>query len=818
MSTKITGNIERITFHNEDNGYVVLKVQIPGKRELVTVVGTLSSVVSGEYIEALGEWVTDRAHGLQFKASEIRNTPPHTLAGIIKYLGSGLVKGIGPTYAKKIVEVFGEKTLEVIDQSPTFLSEVKGIGPQRLKMIRDSWAEQRGVRDIMVFLQSYGIGTHRAIRIFKTYGEKAIEQVKSNPYRLSADIWGVGFRTADELALRMGIQPDSPLRARAAVRYILTQMALDGHVGYPEELVIQKTMEETLPACEVDSNNSEEKMESENLHSEENRLEKKQSKETDSENQNRKKMLSPDLIRQAIEVGRQEDEFVREYPPTTKIGTEQNELEQKNSEVKSSSPVSHFPTETDKQSWLFLKPLFMAELGIARAILQLQEGDHPLPQIDVDRALNWVETKMGITLAPKQREAIQVSTQQKVLIITGGPGVGKTTIVRGILEIFAAKQLRIALAAPTGRAAKRLTESTNREAKTIHRLLEFDPAQGGFKRDRERPLDIDLLVVDETSMVDIVLMNQLLRALPPWTCLILVGDMDQLPSVGPGSLLADLIASQVVHTVRLNEIFRQANTSYIIQAAHAINHGELPESAPPYQGDFYFIEENQPEKILDKILFYVQDRLPKRYGFDSKSDIQVLSPMKKSHLGVLHFNERLQAILNPPSEQKAELSRMGTTFREGDKILQLKNNYQKEVFNGDVGWITSINPTEREILIRFDHREVPFDFNELDEITLAYCCSIHKSQGSEYPVVILPLHTQHFKMLQRNLLYTAITRGRKMVVVVGSRYALQLAVKQIDVQKRYSLLQERLQILKSTPKTRTSAHKVPLAVTEQIKK
>lgn len=437
----ISGVVERITFHNLDNGYVVLKVRATRHRDLVTVVGNLSSVVAGEYIEARGQWVNDKTHGPQFKADELKTTPPHTAAGIAKYLGSGLIKGIGPTYAKRIVEVFGDRTLDVIDQSPTFLSEVKGIGPQRLERIRRSWHEQKGVRSVMVFLQSYGIGTARAVRIYKQYGDNAIELVKSNPYRLTTDIWGVGFKTADELATRLGLPKDSPLRARAAVRYVLQDLSSRGHVGFPEHGVVDETMRLTN--------------------------------------------IPPDVVREAVEAGRQEDELVRDTGPSPTGGTE---------------------------DWLYLKPLFLAEVGVARAIKALAQGDHPLPEVDVEAALGWVQTNMGLELAPTQREAIAAATSDKVLVITGGPGVGKTTIVRGLIEVFGARRLRIALAAPTGRAAKRLGESTGREARTIHRLLEFDAGIGRFKRDRDNPLEADLLVVDEASMVDVVLMNQLLRA------------------------------------------------------------------------------------------------------------------------------------------------------------------------------------------------------------------------------------------------------------------------------------------------------------------
>jgi exodeoxyribonuclease V alpha subunit len=729
----ITGVVERITFHNMDNGYAVLRVRVPRNRDIVTVVGNLSSVVAGEYIEARGQWVNDKTHGLQFKADELRTTPPHTAEGIAKYLGSGLIKGIGPTYAKRIVEVFGDKTLDVIDKSPTFLSEVKGIGPQRLELIRRSWAEQRGVREIMVFLNSYGIGTARAVRIYKQYGDRSIELVKSNPYRLTTDIWGIGFKTADELATRLGLPKDSPLRAGAAVRFVLQDFSTKGHVGYPEQGVLEETMRLTN--------------------------------------------IPPEIIWEAIETGRQENEFVRDRATAT-------------------------PQAAEREDWLYLRTLFLAELGVARAIRQLAQGDHPLPKIDVDAALTWVEGKMEIELADNQREAIVAATTEKVLVITGGPGVGKTTIVRGLIEIFAAKGQRVALAAPTGRAAKRLAESTGREARTIHRLLEFDPGIGGFRRDRDNPLEADLLVVDEASMVDISLMNQLLRAVPEWCCVVFVGDVDQLPSVGPGTVLRDLIESGKVRVVRLRHIFRQAGASYIVQAAHAINAGHMPESAPNSSGDFFFIEAETPEAITDKLVTMVRDRIPARFGLDPLRDIQVLTPMNKSELGVNTLNLRLQEVLNSNGGKQVE--RLGRSYRIGDKVIQNRNNYQKEVFNGDIGRISAIDSVDQELEVDFDGRDVAYDFNELDELSPAFACSIHKSQGSEYPAVVIPLHTQHYVMLQRNLLYTGVTRGKKLVAIVGSRKALSIAVQKQDTAFRYSMLCQRLRA-----ENRPDAHPSP---------
>ncbi len=723
MAQQLSGIIERITFHNPETGYAVLRVVVRGRRGLTTVVGRIASVHAGEQLDAVGEWIYDPQHGEQFRAESLRCLPPSTVEGIEKYLASGLVKGIGPKYARKIVEVFGERTLQVIDESPTFLKEIKGIGPQRIAQIRESWRQQKAVRDIMIFLQSHGLGTQRAVRIYKTYGDQAVTIVRENPYRLATDIWGVGFKTADELGTRLGIDPASPKRAQAALRYILQQTQQEGHVGYPEEEVVQRTL--TVPD------------------------------------------LPESVIREAVELLRHEEELVREpgSPP-----------------------------------WLYLKPAFLAELGIARCVARLQAEPHPLPRLHVESELTRVEQAMKLQLAPGQREALGQATRQKVLVLTGGPGTGKSTIVRGLLQLFSSRHLRCALCAPTGRAAKRLQETTGREAKTIHRLLEYDVSFGGFRRTAEHPLECELLVVDEASMVDVPLMYQLLRAVPRYACVVLVGDTDQLPSVGPGTVLADLIASGVVGVARLTEIFRQAQQSWIVRAAHAVRLGQLPDSAPAGgDGDFYFIEANTPEKILEHLLTLVRQRIPHRFGLDPLRDIQILAPMNRSELGTQSLNLRLQEVLNPPRGQ-AEVQRFGWCFRVGDKVMQIRNDYDKDVFNGDVGRVVSIDDAQREMLVHFDGREVRYDFGELDELVLSYACTIHKSQGSEYPAVVIPLHTQHFIMLQRNLLYTGITRGKQLVVVVGSRRAMELAIRNVDTSRRCSQLTERLRKAVICPK------------------
>jgi exodeoxyribonuclease V alpha subunit len=713
----LTGLIERVTFHNADTGFTVLRVLADRHRDLVTVVANMPSAIPGEYVEATGAWVQDRDHGLQFKAEQLRTTPPQTTAGIEKYLASGLVKGIGKHYARKIVEAFGERTLSVIDESPAFLREIKGIGPQRIARIRDSWREQKVVRGIMVFLQTHGIGTARASRIYKTYGEKAIELVREDPYRLATDIWGIGFQSADQLAERLGIDRASPMRARAALKFVLKSLSDAGHCGFPEDEVISRTVALT--------------------------------------------QIDRDVVIAAVEQQCQQGSIIPETWP-------------------------------DAISWLYLKPLYLAEVGVAGAVKALAGGRHPLPTIEVEKALAWVQSKMGLELAPTQRDAIRQAVMRKFLVVTGGPGVGKTTIVRAILEIFDAKGLRCELCAPTGRAAKRLSETTGRPARTIHRLLQFDSAQGGFVRQRDHPLDIDLLIVDEASMVDVALMNQLLRAVPQSACVLLVGDVDQLPSVGPGTVLSDIISSAAVPVVRLTEIFRQASHSGIIQAAHAVNGGHLPESASSDQpGDFYFVEANTPHAVLQKIVTLVSERIPARFSLDPLRDIQVLTPMNRSELGARNLNARLQAVLNPPVGGQ-DVERFGWTYRQGDKVMQTVNNYDKDVFNGDIGRIIKIDADQQELAVAFDGREVPYDFTELDELSPAFATTIHKSQGSEYPAVVIPLHTQHYMMLQRNLLYTAITRGKKLVVLVGTAKALDLAVRRQDTARRCTGLRMRL--------------------------
>ena len=631
---------------------------------------------------------------------------------------------------------FGDATLDVIDQSPTFLTQVKGLGPKRIELIRRGWQEQKHVRGIMVFLQGHGVGTARAVRIYKTYGETAVEQVRANPYRLSADIWGIGFKTADELAQRLGVPADSPLRARAAVRHVLKAASTDGHTALPEPVVAAKAGELTGITGAV----------------------------------------LADAVAALCDAG----ELVRDHPFLA-AGTHTR------------PDLTGDPAFDAADTLVYLKPLFLAELGVARSVRALLAGGHPLQTADPAAAVAWAETRMGLSFAPAQRAAVVAALTEKVLVLTGGPGTGKTTIVKAILDVFEAGRQRVGLCAPTGRAAKRLTESTGREARTIHRLLEYDANAGGFTRTAHHPLDIDLLVVDEVSMADIGLTNHLLRALPPWAAVVLVGDGDQLPSVGPGAVLADLIGSGVVPVARLTQVHRQAGASWIVKAAHAINAGEVPASAPAGGGgDFYFVPVDDPDTIVARVVEMVKLRIPARFDLDATADVQVLSPMNKGVLGVRNLNTVLQQALNPPGAGRAEVERYGAVFRVGDKVIQTRNNYQREVFNGDIGRIGAVDATDQAVTVLYDGKAVEYDFADLDELNLAYCCSVHKSQGSEYPAVVIPLHTQHFVMLKRNLVYTGVTRGRKLVALVGSRRAVELAVTQADGGRRFTLLKWRL--------------------------
>ncbi len=714
----LAGLVERVTFHNEENGFCVLRLKARGQRDLVTIIGHAAMISAGEWIQAAGTWTNDRTHGLQFRANYLRATPPTTAEGIERYLGSGMIRGIGPTYAKRLVKTFGEAVFDIIEADPGRLREVEGIGPVRAARIAAGWAEQKVVREIMLFLHAHGVGTSRAVRIYKTYGAEAVAVISENPYRLARDIRGIGFKTADQIAAKLGIAKDAMVRVRAGVSYALAEAMDEGHCGLPEDDLL-RTGAELLE-------------------------------------------VTADRLTAALALELAEGAVVADT-----LG---------------------------ERRCIFLAGLYRAERDIAERLQSLVRGEPPWPALDVDKAVPWLESRGGLTLAPSQREALRLAVANKALVITGGPGVGKTTLVNSILKVLVAKSVNVALCAPTGRAAKRLTETTGVEAKTIHRLLETDPKNGGFKRDEANPLACDLLVVDEMSMVDVLLMKALIRALPPRAALLLVGDVDQLPSVGPGQVLADIIGSGAVPVVRLTEVFRQAATSRVIVNAHRINAGQMPEATPAgaEQSDFYVVEAAEPAIAAAKILAVVRERIPRAFGLDPIRDIQVLCPMNRGGVGARSLNIELQKVLNPPGEVRVE--RFGWTYAPGDKVMQVENDYDKEVYNGDLGIVARIDMEAGELVATFDGREVVYGFGELDELVLAYATTIHKAQGSEYPAVVIPVMTQHYTMLARNLLYTGVTRGKKLVVLVGQRKAIAMAVRNGGRRRRWSKLGEWLQV------------------------
>ncbi len=712
---RLSGSVERVTFHSEESGFCILRTKVKGRRDLVTVVGSAASIAPGEFVECLGSWQNDRTYGLQFKTTQLTVVPPSTLEGIEKYLGSGMVKGIGPHFAKALVYAFKEEVFTVIEEEPQRMLQLPGIGQKRMEKVTSAWADQKVIREIMVFLQSHGLGTGRAVRIFKTYGNESIIKVTENPYRLALDIHGIGFTTADTLARQLGIAPDSLIRAQAGVRHVLQEISANGHCAAPWELLVAEAT--TL----LD--------------------------------------ITPEIIEKAI-----------------------------GAEVAAENLVCE---EINGTPALFLTPLYRAEIGTATSLQRLLQGEPPWGVIDAEKAIPWAEGKSGLTLSDSQRRAISLALSSKAVVITGGPGVGKTTLVNSILLMLQAKQIRVTLCAPTGRAAKRLSESTGLEAKTIHRLLEFEPQSFGFKRNRDNPLETDLIVIDEASMVDIVLMNRLLSAVPDKAALMLVGDVDQLPSVGPGAVLGDIIRSGSIPTIALTEIFRQAASSRIIINAHRINHGEMPLNREGSGlSDFYFIPASSPEEIYQKLIQLITERIPKRFGLHPVRDVQVLTPMNRGGLGARSLNIELQRALNEKAEPK--ITRFGTIFAPGDKVIQTVNNYDKEVFNGDIGQIVKIDTEESILLVDYDGRVVEYEFGELDEVSLAYATSIHKSQGSEYPAVIIPLAMQHYTLLERNLIYTAVTRGKKLVTIIGEPKALAMAVKNQKSNSRVTNLTARI--------------------------
>ena len=709
----LAGIVERVTFHNPESGFCVLRVKVRGHRDLATIVGHAAAISAGEWITASGDWLNDRTHGQQFRARFLKTSAPTSAEGIEKYLSSGMIRGIGPVYARKMIRAFGERVFDIIEAEPDRLREVDGIGAVRARRITDAWAEQKIVREIMIFLHSNGVGTARAVRIYRTYGSDAVQVMSENPYRLARDIRGIGFKTADAIAARLGIAKTAMIRVRAGISYALTEAMDEGHCGLPtEELVALAVDLLEVPA---------------------------------------------ELARTALDLELTEGTVIAD-------------------------------TVGDRPS-VFLSGLYRAEQTIADRLHQLATAPLPWPAIDADKALPWIERKTGLALAESQVAAIRLALAAKVLVITGGPGVGKTTIVNAILRILTAKGVKLLLCAPTGRAAKRMTEATGFEARTIHRLLETDPQGGGFKRNSDNPLACDLLVVDETSMVDVLLMQALLKAIPDHAAVLIVGDIDQLPSVGPGQVLADIIGSGAIPVVRLTEVFRQAAQSRIITSAHRINQGAMLDlSRPEGDSDFYFVPADDPETAVSRIIELVKTRIPQRFGLDAIRDIQVLCPMNRGGVGARSLNIELQAALNPAGERKVE--RFGWTFAPGDKVMQIENDYEKEVYNGDIGYVADVDVEAGELTARFDDRGVTYGFGELDTLVPAYAATIHKSQGSEYPAVVIPVLTQHYAMLQRNLLYTGVTRGKRLVVLVGQKKAVAIAVRNVSGRRRWSKLRE----------------------------
>lgn len=718
----LTGSVDRVTYHNEENGYSVLRLVVAGTPEPVTVIGSFSTVSPGEQLRLSGWWTSHPKYGEQFKSATYEVLRPATIAGIQKYLGSGLIKGVGPVTARRIVDHFGEKTLEIIENEIARLGEVKGIARKRVELIERAWAEQQSIKQVMLFLQSHGVSTHFAVKIFKHYGQEAIAIVERNPYRLAAEVYGIGFRTADQIARNLGLPIDAPERLQAGLRYVLAEAADEGHCFLPQTELLERAtrileLEEPAMVTALGSVSA--------------------------------RMMAAEELRQ-----------------------------------------EKLPTDLA----IYLPPFWQAERSIARRIGLLL--DQPLA-VDHSRVEQWLSrytSHHDIELSDEQRAAILEAANRRILILTGGPGTGKTTTLRAMVQLFLAMRLRVALASPTGRAAQRLAEVAGREAKTIHRLLEFDPSQMAFRRDEQNPLDADVVIIDEASMIDLLLANSLLKAVAPTARLILVGDVDQLPSVGPGKLLQDLIRAARLPVARLTQVFRQAAESLIVQNAHRINHGQFPRLVTPgaEKCDCYFIETEDAAEIVNLLVKAVVTSLPNRFGFDPCRDIQVLAPMNRGQVGANSLNATLQQALNPPVPGQPELVRGNRALRVGDKVIQRVNNYKLEVFNGDMGMIEAIDLEDQLVAIRFGDRLVAYDYADLMELAHGYCVTVHKSQGSEYPAVVLPLHTSHFLMLSRNLLYTALTRARKTAVLIGSARAIAIAMNSTEALVRYTGLVESL--------------------------
>ena len=725
--------VERITYQNPETGYSVIRCRARGYSDLVTVVGLMPETHVGAVLSLEGAWKVDPKYGRQFTAEKFEETLPATVFGIEKYLGSGLIKGIGPKFAKKIVQQFGKDTLDIIEENPDSLIEVPGIGRLRVERIKESWAEKKEIKNIMLFLQSHDVSTAHATKIYKTYGNQSIEIVKENPYRLADDIWGIGFRTADIIAGKMGFGEERFARLRSGIMYALNQLADEGHCYGTREQVLTAAGE----------------------------------------------LLKVDealLVMTLDEMMRQRDIIVEK----AKVPVDET-----------ADDVSHGPVdemaETQMEEAIYLQPFFFSEMGTAKRLDAVLHGMRSF-RIQPEGLLERIGKKTGMQYDDIQQQAILAAVRNKVLVLTGGPGTGKTTTTLGIIAAYREAGARIILAAPTGRAAKRLSETTGMEAKTIHRLLEVRPPNG-YQRNEENPLEGDVLIVDECSMIDIVLMYNLLKAVPDDMTLILVGDVDQLPSVGAGNVLSDIIASGCIPVVKLERVFRQAQGSRIIMNAHRINKGQAIDIRGGRNADFFFAAQETPEEAADLIVKYVAENLPRYYHADPIRDIQVLTPMQRGLVGAVNLNQRLQDTLN---RTRIFLRRGGTEYRIHDKVMQIRNDYNKEVYNGDIGFISSVDMDERELTVNFEGRDVTYDATELDELVLAYACTIHKSQGSEYPIVVMPFMMTHYIMLQRNLLYTGVTRAKKILVLVGEKKAVSTAINNNKAVGRNTRLKERI--------------------------
>lgn len=730
FTVKIRGVVERITYQNPENGYTVLKCAVKSYKELVTVIGSLLDVNVGSVLLIYGNWKVDSRYGRQFAAESWEETLPATVFGIEKYLGSGLIKGVGPKYAKKIVAQFGTETLEVIETDISRLQEVDGIGKKRIKMIRDSWERQKEIKNVMLFLQDHGVSTSFAAKIYRQYGNESLEKMKENPFQMADDIWGIGFKTADGIAQKLGFAKEAYVRLRSGIMYTLSNLADEGHVfAYQEQLIAKAAelleVEESSIVMTLDQ-----------------------------------MIMDKDLICETVD----------------------------------------YNTDQAEMKAIYLPAFYYAEAGVAGKLKRLAQAPaadrlwHALMDarqktgneslsIDVSK----IQEKVHMEYDEIQADAIRKAAVSKVMVLTGGPGTGKTTTTQGIIAAYRSFGLKILLAAPTGRAAKRMTEATGLEAKTIHRLLECKPPEG-YQKNEDNPLEGDVLIIDECSMIDMILMNALLKAIPEGMRLILVGDIDQLPSVGAGNVLRDIIDSGVFPVVRLTRIFRQAQSSRIIMNAHAINEGKFPDISNGKNTDFFYIEKEDPEEAVQEIVRLVKNNLP-RYYKTPWNHIQVLTPMQKGIVGAANLNLALQEALNPQGDG---LRRGGYLFRAGDKVMQIRNNYEKEIFNGDIGTVESVDLQERMLKVNFDQHIIEYEASELDELVHAYATTIHKAQGSEYPIVVMPVLMNHYVMLQRNLIYTGITRAKKVLVIVGTRKALSYAVRNVTVTKRNTFLKERL--------------------------